>query len=118
MQFTGKENGMQSIDIPAPLDRLVSAVNGGNTEGFLSLLTEDCVVDDNGDRYVGKSEIKTWSDRELIGAKGIMTVRSIEEHGIEVHLLSGWKSDFYTGPGRFIFLTRGGQISEWRIRAL
>ncbi|MGI6246820.1 MAG: nuclear transport factor 2 family protein [Pseudochelatococcus sp.] len=113
-----KENDMQDLSIPAPLDALVSVINGGDTEGYLALLTEDSVVDDNGDRYVGKVEIKTWSDRELIGAKGVMTVQSVETHGTEIHLISDWKSNFYTGPGRFIFSIRDGKISEWRIRVL
>jgi hypothetical protein len=109
---------MQAMAIPTPLDTLASVVNGGNTEGFLALLTEDSVVDDWGTRYVGKSEIRTWSDRELIGAKGVMTVQGVETHGSEIHLLSDWKSNFYTGPGRFIFSIRDGRISEWKIRAL
>lgn len=109
---------MQAMAIPPPLDTLVSVVNGGNTEEFLALLTEDSVVDDWGTRYVGKSEIRTWSDRELIGAKGVMTVQGVETHGSEIHLLSHWKSNFYTGPGRFIFSIRDGRISEWKIRVL
>lgn len=113
-----KETEMNAIAIPAPLDALVSVVNGGDTEGYLALLTEDSVVDDNGDRYVGKAEIKTWSDRELIGAKGVMTVQGVETHGTEIHLIADWKSNFYTGPGRFIFTIRDGKISEWRIQAV
>lgn len=38
-----KETDMQAISIPAPLDRLVAVINGGDTEGYLALLTEDII---------------------------------------------------------------------------
>lgn len=76
---------MQALAIPMPLDTVVPVIHGGDTQGSLVLPTDDCVVHDNGDRYVGKSEIRTWSDRELIGAKSVMTVHGIEEHGWPGH---------------------------------
>ena len=107
---------MNAIDLPAPLGALVSTINSGDTEGFLLLLTEECVVDDWESLYAGKAEIKTWSDRELVGAKGVMTVRDVEEHGPEIHLICDWKSNFYSGPGRLIFSIRDGKVAELKIR--
>jgi len=109
---------MSNIYIPSPLDQLVSAVNSGDLDHFLRLLHEDCIVDDWGTCYKGKQEIRTWSDRELIGAKGVMTIKSVAIDGGAIHLLSDWKSTFYTGPGRFVFDVQNGRIKSWKIRAI
>lgn len=106
---------MSDTTIPAPLNALVDVVNDGDTEGFLSLLTDDAVIDDNGTRYAGKAAIKTWSDRELIGANGVWTVDAVEEHADKIHLISDWKSDYYTGPGQFVFTLRDQRITGWTI---
>lgn len=105
-------------DLPSPLARLVETVNGGDTAGFLDLLAPDCVVDDWGSVYRGRSEIKAWSDRELIGAKGIMTIRSIGQSGPDTEIIADWKSNFFTGPGRFTFRLQNDKVALWRIRGL
>ena len=48
-------------------------------------------------------------------AKGVMTVQSVDTHETEVHLVSDWKGNVYTGPGRFVFAFPDGKVSEWRI---
>jgi hypothetical protein len=105
-------------DLPHPLARLVETVNGGDTAGFLALLDTDSVVDDWGSVYSGLAEIEKWSNRELIGAKGIMTVRSVEQTASGIDLIADWKSNFYTGPGRFSFALRNDKIAHWRIRGV
>jgi hypothetical protein len=104
------------VELPRPIDELVRTVNGGDTAGFLALLSDDCVVDDWGSIYSGRHEIRVWSDRELIGAKGLMTVRHIEQSGPQICLLADWKSSFYTGPGRFLLHVASGKITSWRIQ--
>lgn len=101
--------------IPAPLDALVAAVNAGDTDRFLSLFTNDGVVDDWGTQYTGPREIRAWSDRELIGAHGVMTVRALEHDQGRAVLLADWASTYYTGPGRFTFDIQGGKIARWTI---
>lgn len=101
--------------LPSPVDAVVQAINAGDTKGFLGFFTPGGVVDDWGKRYVGHAAIRTWSDRELIGAKGVLTVRSVATQGSVVTLDGDWKSSVYTGPGRFIFRLEVPLVSEWRI---
>ena len=106
-----------SVTLPPPLQRLVAAINGGDTAAFLALLPADCVVDDWGDRFTGVAAISTWSDRELIGAKGTLTAAKVSHKGSEIAFDGDWKSSFYTGPGRFTLHLDGDRIREMRIAA-
>lgn len=106
---------MSEVALPHPVAAVVRSINAGDTEGFLDLFSERGVVDDWGRRFVGRQAIRAWSDRELIGAKGMMTVRSVAARGSEVTVIGDWKSNFYTGPGKFIFRIEGRKVAEWRI---
>ena len=63
--------------MPPPLDRLVAAINAGDFEGFIALFAPDGVVDDWGRRFKGPAAIRKWSDKELIGAHGTLTVSQV-----------------------------------------
>jgi hypothetical protein len=104
-------------DLPPLIDRFVAAVNRGNTEAFLACFLADGVVDDWGRRFTGHEAIRAWSDDEMIGAKGRMTVNGVEEAGNEVTVTAGWKSNFYSGPSRYVFIVDGDHIREMRITA-
>ena len=106
---------MQNINLPAPIDALVRAINEGNSERLFAFFTPDASVDDWGSKYVGLEQIRTWNDRELIGAKGVLTVTSAEQKGDRVTLMTDWKSNFFTGQGRFVFTLENGRIKIWKI---
>lgn len=110
-----KTEPMTKVRLPPPIDALVQAINDGDTDRLLGLLAPDASVDDWGSKYVGLDEIRAWNERELIGAKGRLTVTSVERTGGRVVLLTDWKSNFFTGPGRFTFTIENGKIKEWRI---
>lgn len=63
-----------AASLPAPVARLVAAVNSYNTPAFLDQFTPDGWVDDNGRRFTGHDQIRRWSDQEFIGAGGQMHV--------------------------------------------
>ncbi|HEY6834449.1 MAG TPA: nuclear transport factor 2 family protein [Pseudolabrys sp.] len=109
---------MTDVVLPAPIDALVRAINGGDTEALMAVFAPGAVVDDWGSRYESPAQIRAWNDRELIGAKGTLTVRSAEHHGNRVTLVTDWKSSFFTGPGRFEFTLENGKIKRWRISEL
>ena len=104
-----------TVTLPPPIDRLVAAVNGGDTEAFLDCFTTKGVVDDWGRRFVGQKAIRGWSDKESIGAKGRMTVTGVEEKAGEFAVTADWKSNFYSGPSRYVFRLDGDLIAEMRI---
>jgi len=72
-------------------------------------------VIDSGRRFAGHGAIQSWSDREFIGARGQMIVKSVEQTKNTITVKADWKSDFYTGPARFEFVLEGEQIRELRI---
>lgn len=109
---------MQDIVIPPPIDVLVKAINEGDTDRLLALFAPGATVDDWGSKYIGLDQIRVWNDRELIGAKGVLTVRSAERQGDRVVLVTDWRSNFFTGPGRFVFTLEDGRIRHWKIAAL
>jgi hypothetical protein len=105
-----------SVKLPTLLERLVTAINGGDTAAFLAFFPTDGVVDDWGDSYAGVDSIRRWNDRELIGAKGTLTVSNVSHHhGNEIAFDGDWKSSFFTGPGRFTLRLDGDRIHEMRI---
>lgn len=72
------------------------------------------MVDEWGRRFVRHQAIRAWSDRELIGAKGFMTVRLVTTQGASVSVVGDWRCNFYTVPGTFIFRIEGEKVAEWR----
>lgn len=101
--------------LPSPLDRFVVAVNAGDTPGFLACFAPDAVVDDWGRSFSGHAGVKGWSDHELIGAKGVLTVRSVAEKDGRILLKGHWASTVFTGDSTFDFRIVDGLIRDMRI---
>lgn len=109
-----KKNEAQ--DIPEPVAGFIGAVNKSDEQAVLSFFDEkQGVVDDWGRRFEGHTAIKEWSDKEFIGAKGTITPQRWEVSGNEVTLWAGWKSNFYSGDSKFIFVVDGKKLKEMRI---
>lgn len=111
---TPSEGSVMS-ELPAPVAQLVAAVTAGDTDAFLALFPADGVVDDWGRRFSGHAAIRRWSDKEFIGAKGVLTPRKISRSGDTVTVDAGWKSSYYSGDSRFVFVLDGDSIREMRI---
>jgi uncharacterized protein (TIGR02246 family) len=109
---------MSEPALPPLIDALVHAINAGDAEGVFSLFAPDAVVNDWGSEYTGLDQIRAWNDRELIGAKGVLTVRSVKQNGNRIALVTDWKSNFFSGPGRFEFTLDNGKIKQWTISEL
>lgn len=103
-------------EIPKLLTDFTTATNRGDTPAFLDLFTTDGVVDDWGRRFVGHAAIKQWSDAETIGAHGTLTITKMISAD-ERHIVADtfWRSEAFTGPGRFRFTLEGAKIRELKI---
>ena len=103
-------------DIPPLAAALRDTTNRQDWPGFIALFHADGVVDDWGSVYRGVAAIKGWSDREMIGAKGTLTItRMIHDEDGVIAFDTDWKSSFFSGPGRFTLTVRDGKIAELRI---
>jgi hypothetical protein len=100
---------------PAVICAFVDAVNSGDTAAFLALFEAGGAVDDWGSRYVGRDEIRAWSDRELIGAQATLAIRSTREQGNLVSVLAEVGGNGFNGPSRFSFAMNGALAREMRI---
>ena len=108
---------MSEPQLPDPIGHFVESVNRGDTESFLGFFLRDGVVDDSGRRFEGHDAIRRWSDREFIGAKGRITVKSVEQTKNAVSVRADWASNYFTGPSRFLLVLKGRKIQEMRIKA-
>lgn len=114
------ENSMAltQITVPPLIDQFVAAVNASDEAAFLSFFDESTgLINDWGRKFVGHSEIKRWSDKEFIGAKGRMTPQRVETDGNTITLWAGWKSEFYSGDSKFVFIVDENKIKEMRIES-
>ncbi len=108
---------MSKTALPPEVEGVIDAVNRGDTEGFLSCLADDGVVDDWGARYIGRAAIRAWSDHELIGARGTMTILGARRTADEVDVSADWISDFYRGTAQLGFVVAGDEVRQIRIRS-
>jgi hypothetical protein len=107
------------VEVPRIIEELRDAINRGDLAAFLSFFPEDGVVEDWGRRFIGHTAIRGWSDEELIGAKGTLTINGVlSSSPTEVALETHWASNFFTGEGRFDFVIEGDKIREMRISEL
>ena len=113
---------VQNTTVKKALDRLAAFDEGG----FLDVFAANGFVDDWGTIYRGRQEIDTWSSRELIGARGVLTIARVEEGTSAqdpesaqalIVVTGDWRSSFANGPSRFEFLVVDGLISSMTIRA-
>jgi hypothetical protein len=106
---------MSTSALPEPLERIVAAINAGDTPGFLACFAADGLVNDWGRTFVGPDKIKAWSDGELIGARGHLTVNNSEETAGRFVLHGHWASRVFTGDSAFAFVLNDGLIKEMHI---
>jgi hypothetical protein len=103
--------------LPAPVARAIDAVNAGDSDAFLTEFATDGWIDDNGRRFVGRDEMRGWSDRELIGANSRFAVTGSQstDRGVAVDIEVA--SDGFNGYSRFAFEVEGDGLRSMTITA-
>jgi hypothetical protein len=103
--------------LSAPVARAIDAVNAGDTDAFLAEFASDGWIDDNGRRFVGRDEMRAWSERELIGANSRFAVTGSEstDRGVAVDIEVA--SDAFTGYSRFALEVEGAALRSMTITA-
>ncbi|HIW61022.1 MAG TPA: nuclear transport factor 2 family protein [Candidatus Stackebrandtia excrementipullorum] len=109
---------MTETRLPPPVERLMYAVNESDRTGFLAEFTDDGVVDALGHRYVGRDEIRDWSDSASIGHQQTFTVKKMSFDGDVVTAVIDVTGNGYAGPSTFCFHLDGDRITEMRISEL
>ena len=102
--------------LPAVPRRCMEALNRGDSAAVLGFFeAAKTVVTDNGERFEGMPAITAWNAKAFVGAKGYAKINSVHVAGNTVTVMADWKSQFYTGPGRFVFVMQGEHIAELRM---
>jgi hypothetical protein len=103
--------------LPAPVARAIDAVNAGDTDAFLDEFVGDGWIDDNGRRFVGRDEMRAWSDRELIGANSHFDVTGSEPTAVGLAVDIEVSSNGFNGYSRFVFAVEDETLRSMTITA-
>lgn len=106
-----------SAQLPPPVAAFVETINAGDTVGFLDSFTPGGIVDDWGRTFCDREAIRAWSDKELIGANGHLTVTDVATGDSTVEVTGDWRSTHANGPSTFAFTVVGDKIARMRISA-
>lgn len=107
---------MTDPTIPEPIASFIGTVNQHDEDGFLNAFTIEGTVDDWGRIFTGRDQIKAWSDKEFIGARGTFTPEEVFDNGDELTIIGDWRSNYANGRSRFTFRVDGAKISKMTIR--
>jgi hypothetical protein len=107
---------MTEITLPEPIASFIDAVNRHDEDGFLAAFTTKGAVDDWGRTFTGRDQIKNWSDKEFIGARGTLTPDEVFADGEGLVVVGDWRSNHANGRSRFAFHMEGEQIALMTIR--
>jgi hypothetical protein len=66
--------------LPPAIEAYIRATNNLDLDGLLSTFVDDAIVNDQLQDYWGKSKIREWAAREIIGARLTMHVLNIVTH--------------------------------------
>ena len=103
---------MTGQQIPQAVSAFIDAVNRHDEQAFLDTFTIDGFVDDFGRSFRGRQAIKTWSDREFIGARGVLRPEETAVAEGTVTVTGDWRSTHANGRSRFVFQVAGDLIAS------
>src|SRR5260221_10822975 len=66
--------------LPSPIAAYVDATNNFDLERLLGVFADDALVNDQLRDYWGKSAIREWAQRDIVGEKMTMEVTLVVEH--------------------------------------
>ena len=106
---------MTTPDLPPPIQRLVDAINAGDTEAFVASFTEDGFVDDWGRVLRGPDGVRSWAETDAIGMNAQMTVLDATTDAGTTELQFEWASNRFTGTSSAIVTIQDDLVAGFRI---
>lgn len=86
---------------------LIEAINAGDRDGFLALLTDDATLSDDGT----ERDLQDWIDREIFTVNGHLDLESASDEGRS--LIARYRNDTWgTMRTGWKFTVHGGKISR------
>lgn len=103
--------------LPAPVARVIDAINAGDTDAFVAAFTPDGRVDDWGRILEGADGIRSWAATDAIGQSARMTVTEASSDGDVTHIRFGWESNRFNGDSEAYVTVADDRVAELRIPA-
>ncbi|WP_193106276.1 nuclear transport factor 2 family protein [Brachybacterium sp. FME24] len=110
---------MAQPHVPEPVASFIEAVNRHDEQAFLDAFGTEGTegsVDDWGRDFPDRESIKQWSDKEFIGARGVLTPEEVTVDGTRVTVIGDWRSNHANGRSSFTFDVDGDRIAKMTIR--
>lgn len=107
-----------AVVLPPVIAAFVEAKNDFNVEAIVDCLTEDAVVEDEGQEIQGLAAIKTWLKSTHAQYNDTLEVTGYAAEGGR-HIVTAQVSGNFEGspvPLDFCFVTKEGKITSLRIR--
>jgi hypothetical protein len=104
--------------LPPAIRSFVEAMNRFDTQGLLESFTEDAFVNDISREFWGKSKIKPFLDKEIVGDRVTMAVSEVRQHyglTIVTALMDGTYDKTHLPPQLFLtfyFGLQGDRIAS------
>lgn len=93
-----------SVKLPEPIAAYVAANSQLDVEGMLKPFTADAVILDNGHRYEGRAEQRTFFESEVVAVRAIFAPDTVRHESGDVVVLEGpAHGDFQGSPIRFTY---------------
>lgn len=106
---------MSDLQVPAPVQAMIDAINAADTEAFVSAFTPEGFVSDWGTVKAGPDGVRSWAGSDAIGAGARMTVLSAETEGDTTRIRFGWTSRVFNGESEGIFVVDGDRLASFTI---
>ena len=108
---------MSEMKMPAAVQRVVDAINDGDTDAFVAAFTSDGTIDDWGRVLTGESGLRHWARTDAIGANATMTVITAVTHGTTTRVRFGWVSEVFNGESSGVFDVNDDRVTRFAILA-
>lgn len=105
------------IEVPAPVRRVIDAINAADTEAFVAAFTADGAIDDWGRVLSGPDGVRSWAATDAIGARAVLTLVGATVEGDTTEIVFDWRSTVFNGRSRAFVTVRDGLVAEFRIPA-
>jgi hypothetical protein len=104
-----------SQEIPAAVQRALTAIDEQDNDAFVAAFATDGFVNDWGRELRGHDRIRSWSDNELIGKRATFTGTEVTTPGNPLTIRTQVGGDGFNGPSHFTFDVQNDQLASMTI---
>ncbi|GAA2542602.1 hypothetical protein GCM10009860_24320 [Microbacterium mitrae] len=106
---------MSEMKLPAAVQRVIDAINDGDSDAFVAAFTDSGTIDDWGRLLTGASGLRQWARTDAIGANATMTVMTAVTHGATTAMRFAWASEVFNGESSGVFEVEGDRVTRFTI---